>query len=58
MTERNPSLPPKEPPTGADKRAPSGNGKQAQTDEAKDEGAGKLSVPVDELTTENDDGAG
>ena len=38
-----------------DKRKPSGDdGKKAQIDEAGDEGAGKLSVPIEDMTTAND----
>ena len=34
---------------------PAGNdGKKAQVDEAGDEGAGKLSVPIEDMTTAND----
>ena len=32
----------------------SDDGKKAQVDEAGDEGAGKLSVPIEDMTTAND----
>lgn len=34
---------------------PANGGRQAQIDEARDEGAGKASVPVEDVTTANDE---
>ncbi len=52
MADREPPQTPK-PSPNADKPTPS-DGKEAQIDEAKDEGAGKKSVPIEDVTTAND----
>ena len=46
----NPAVPSKKPVSDAEVR----DALKVQMDEASDEGAGKLSVPVDEVTTSND----
>jgi hypothetical protein len=38
-----------------DKTCKTDLGRQAQIDDAKDEGAGKASVPIEDMTTENDE---
>lgn len=54
MADQTPNVPEKSPKPEADGDKPSGNGRKAQIDDAKDEGAGKASVPVDDVTTAND----
>lgn len=39
----------------ADAPKPANGGRQAQIDEARDEGAGKASVPIEDVTTANDE---
>lgn len=39
----------------SDAPKPANGGRQAQIDEARDEGAGKASVPIEDVTTANDE---
>lgn len=54
MADQTPKAPDNNLKPETDKDNPSGNGRKAQVDDARDEGAGKASVPVDDVTTAND----